>query len=117
MAAGMTEPRHDPAPEVALAEWVELLGRVGALDRAPAERVALTDALGRVVSADVVALHANPPHRCAAMDGIAVQAAATAFAPVVLDPAEYQMIDTGEPVDERWDAIVPVEEIAPDPDG
>lgn len=113
----MTAPVHDPAPEVALAEWVELLGRSGALDPAPAEQVAITEALGRVAAADVVALHPNPPHRCAAMDGIAVQSAATAFAPVVLERGEYAVIDTGQPVDDRWDAVVPVEEIAPDPDG
>ena len=51
------------------------------------------------------------------MDGIAVQSAATAFAPVVLGTGEYAAIDTGEALDERWDAVVPVEEIAPDPDG
>jgi putative molybdopterin biosynthesis protein len=113
----MIEPRHDPAPEVALAEWVELLGRSGALAPAPAERVAVGEALGRVAAADVAALHPNPPHRCAAMDGIAVQSAETAFAPVVLEPGEYAVIDTGEPVDDRWDAVVPVEETAPDPDG
>jgi putative molybdopterin biosynthesis protein len=113
----MTLPRHDPAPEVALAEWVELLGRCGALEPAAVEHVALADALGRVAAADIEALHPNPPHRCAAMDGIAVQSAATAFAPIVLEPGEYATIDTGEAVDERWDAVVPVEEIAPDPDG
>src|SRR3954447_24448081 len=113
----MTAPLHDPPPDVALAEWVELLGRFGALDPAPVERVALAEALGRVAAADVVALHPNPPHRCAAMDGIAVQSAGTAFAPVVLEPSEYDVIDTGEPVSARWDAVVPVEETAPDPDG
>ena len=113
----MIAPRHDPAPEVALAEWVELLGRSGALEPAPAERVAVGEALGRIAAADVVALHPNPPHRCAAMDGIAVQSAATAFAPVVLRAGEYATIDTGEAIDRDWDAVVPVEEIAPDPDG
>jgi putative molybdopterin biosynthesis protein len=113
----MIAPLHDPAPEVALAEWIALLDRSGALEPAAVEHVALADALGRVAAADVVALTPNPPHRCAAMDGIAVQAAATAFGPIVLEPGEYATIDTGEAVDERWDAVVPVEEIAPDPDG
>jgi molybdenum cofactor synthesis domain-containing protein len=110
-------PQHPPAPEVALAEWIALLGSVGALAPAPSERVALADALGRVAGEDVVALHPNPPHRCAAMDGIAVRAAETAFAPVVLEPGEYAPIDTGQPVAGEWDAVVPVEEIAPDPRG
>jgi molybdenum cofactor synthesis domain-containing protein len=110
-------PSHDPAAEVALAEWIALLGSVGALEPVPAERVPIADALGRVAAQDVAALHPNPPHRCSAMDGIAVQAAETAFAPVVLEPGEYETIDTGQPVAERWDAVVPVEETAPDPGG
>ena len=113
----MTAPRNDPAPEVALAEWIALLDRSGALEPAAVERVALADALGRVAAADVEALHPNPPHRCAAMDGIAVQSAATAFAPVVLGSGEYVTIDTGEGLDEPWDAVSMLEEIAPDPDG
>jgi molybdenum cofactor synthesis domain-containing protein len=113
----MIAPRNDPAPEVALAEWIALLDRSGALEPGAVEHLALADALGRVAAADVVALNPNPPHRCAAMDGIAVQAAATAFAPIVLEPGEYATIDTGEAIDERWDAVVPAEEIAPDPDG
>ena len=113
----MIAPRHDPAPEVALAEWIALLDRSGALEPAGTEHVALADALGRVAAADVLAAHANPPHRCAAMDGIAVQSAATAFAPIVLRAGEYATIDTGEAVDGPWDAVVPVEELAPDPDG
>jgi putative molybdopterin biosynthesis protein len=113
----MTEQRGDPAPEAALAAWLALLGERGALEPAAAETVALADAHGRVAAADVAALHASPPHRCAAMDGIAVRAASTAPAPVVLRPGEYAPIDTGEVVDERWDAVVPVEETAPDPEG
>jgi putative molybdopterin biosynthesis protein len=113
----MSAPRNDPAPEVALAEWIALLDRSGALEPSAVEHVALADALGRVAAADVRALHANPPHRCAAMDGIAVQSAATAFAPIVLRAGEYVTIDTGEAIDGYWDAVVPVEELARDPDG
>jgi putative molybdopterin biosynthesis protein len=113
----MCPPHHDPPAEVALAEWIALLASLDAMDPAPGERVAVADALGRVAAEDVVALHPNPPHRCAAMDGIAVQAAETAFAPIVLEPGEYETIDTGQCVPARWDAVVPVEETAPDARG
>jgi len=98
-------------------EWLALLEREGPLPLAPVEEVALADALGRVLADDVPALRAHPPARCAAMDGIAVRSAATAFAPVVLREGEYATIDTGQPVAEQWDAVVPVEELAPDPGG
>jgi molybdenum cofactor synthesis domain-containing protein len=113
----MRASHHDPSAEVALAEWIALLGSVGATEPTPGEAVALADALGRVAAEDVVALHPSPPHRCAAMDGIAVQAAETAFAPVVLQAGEYETIDTGQCVATPWDAVVPVEETAPDPGG
>ena len=93
----MTGPSHDPAPEVALVEWLALLERDGPLPPTAVEDVPVADALGRVLAADATARQAHPPHRCAAMDGIAVQSAATAFAPVVLGDGEYATIDTGQP--------------------
>jgi putative molybdopterin biosynthesis protein len=113
----MLGPHNDPAPEVALVEWLALLERGGPLPPAPVEDLAVEDALGRVLAEDVAARHACPPHRCAAMDGVAVQAASTAFAPVVLGPGEYVGIDTGELLDERWDAVVPAEETTADAEG
>ena len=50
----------------------------------PAETVALNDALGRVLTQDVVALRTQPPAAVSAMDGYAVRAADVAQAPVTL---------------------------------
>jgi molybdenum cofactor synthesis domain-containing protein len=108
---------RDLPPAAALAAWLALLADRGALDTQPERDAPLADALGAVAARDVVALHAHPPHRCAAMDGIAVRAPSTAGAPVVLRTGEYAAIDTGEPVGAGWDAVVPVEETAPAPDG
>jgi putative molybdopterin biosynthesis protein len=105
------------APEAALETWLALLAERGALTVEEAEAVPLEAALGRVAAADVNALHANPPHRCAAMDGFAVRAASTAGAPVVLGSGAFAPIDTGECVADSWDAVVPVEETSPHPDG
>jgi molybdenum cofactor synthesis domain-containing protein len=106
-----------PSPDEALETWLALLAERGALGVTAAEAVPLGAALGRIAAADVIALHGNPPHRCAAMDGIAVRAESTARAPVVLRPDAFARVDTGECVEDAWDAVVPVEETAVHPDG
>lgn len=53
-------------------------------DPLPAERVALKDAAGRVVTQDIAALRTQPPENVSAMDGYAVRAADVAHAPVQL---------------------------------
>ena len=92
----------------------------------PAEDVALYDARGRVLAADVVAGTALPSFDNSAMDGYAVRAAEVAGAPVTL-PVAFDVpagrtdvpplpsgaaarIMTGAPVPEGADAIVPVEQ-------
>ena len=46
----MTAPRHDPAPEVALAEWIALLDRSGALEPAAVSRSRSPTRSGRVAA-------------------------------------------------------------------
>ncbi|TCK20077.1 gephyrin-like molybdotransferase Glp [Pseudonocardia endophytica] len=94
------------------------------------EQVALADAAGRVLAADLHAAVALPPFDNSAMDGYAVRAAevatASGDAPVTLPVAEdvpagrtdvppmaagtVHRIMTGAPVPEGADAIVPVEQ-------
>jgi molybdopterin molybdotransferase len=50
----------------------------------PAETVQLNDALGRVLTEDVIALRTQPPAAVSAMDGYATRAADVTAAPVVL---------------------------------
>jgi molybdopterin molybdotransferase len=96
----------------------------------PPVRVALADALGRVLAADVVATVDLPGFDNSAMDGYAVRSAdvagASAASPVVLDvdgdiaagdtrrhalrPGAAMRIMTGAPMPEGADAVVPVEE-------
>src|SRR5215813_3629950 len=49
-----------------------------------AETVPLNEALGRVLTEDVIALRTQPPAAVSAMDGYAVRAADVAAAPVAL---------------------------------
>ena len=70
---------------MALMPVTEALQRVLAGARAlPAETVALNDALGRVLTEDVMALRTQPPAAVSAMDGYAVRSADVGQAPVTL---------------------------------
>ena len=94
-------------PAAAFDAWLAALAAAGWKAPLPAERVALDGASGRVLGEPLVALAANPPHRCAAMDGYAVVASETVDG--ALAPGSYLRIDTGQPVDDRFDAVVQVE--------
>ena len=99
----------------------------------PAEMVALSNSLGRVLAADVVAATDLPPWDNSAMDGYAIRAAdvagATEAAPVLLRvagevaagsasetavlPGRALRIATGAPMPPRADAVVAVEQTTP----
>lgn len=99
-----------------------VLDRVGRLD---AVEVALADAAGLVLAADVVAAELVPPFANTAMDGFAVRAADTIGAPVTLDvvgtiaagatldgevgAGQAARIMTGAPMPPGADAVVMVE--------
>ena len=105
-----------------------------AVPRAPATVVAVRDALGLVLAADIVAGEQVPPFANTAMDGYAVRAADTAgasdatpvrlhvvgdlpagHAPTVpVGPGEAVRIMTGAPIPTGADAIVMVEATARD---
>jgi len=114
-------PLVDAPPAQALAAWRAALHEARALRRTTIERRDLRTAHGQVLARDVYALQPSPPFRCAAMDGFAVKAAATAGAtpdaPVLLAEGTYAAIDTGQHLPDAWDAVLPVELTAPDPQG
>ena len=91
---------------------------------APPEPVALADALGRTLAADVVATADLPPFDTSSMDGFAVRAADVAAVPATLPvaatvhagtvggavpPGEAVAVMTGAPLPPGADAVVPVE--------
>jgi putative molybdopterin biosynthesis protein len=94
-------------PVAAFEAWLAALAAAGWTSPLPTEPIALDAASGRVLGEPLVALAANPPHRCAAMDGYAVVASETANG--VLPPGSYVRIDTGQPVEDRFDAVAQVE--------
>src|SRR5215217_5809932 len=72
---------------MALIPVAEALARIlaGASRPVGTEQVALEDAAGRTLAADVASLRTQPPFTASAMDGYAVRLADTATVPATLD--------------------------------
>jgi molybdopterin molybdotransferase len=89
------------------------------------ERVAVDDALGRVLAEDVVSEITLPPFDSSAMDGYALVAGPARALPVVgesqagapfdrpLEPGQAVRISTGAVIPEGADAVIPVEGTTP----
>ena len=87
-----------------------------------AEKIRVTDALGRVTSEAVYALYSSPLYNSAAMDGIAVVSSSTYGAsessPVTLRAGEdYIVVDTGDPVKKPYNAVIMAEDTQENEDG
>lgn len=86
------------------------------------EKIPVTDALGRVTSEAVYAKISAPHYNACAMDGLALLAkstfGATDTTPVMLkEGIDFVRIDTGDPLPERFDAVVMIEEVIELADG
>jgi putative molybdopterin biosynthesis protein len=101
---------HDVPAAEALAAWRATCAAAGCPERVETVRLGLHDAVGRVTAEPVWATRSSPSFDASAMDGIAVRAADTVGAsestPVHLDPADYVVVDTGDPVPEGFDSVV-----------
>jgi putative molybdopterin biosynthesis protein len=101
--------------------WAALAERVTWPDPRPEDEVAVEASLGRVTARALAARVSSPAAPVAAMDGIAVAAAATNGAseshPVVVEAGRTcEVIDTGDPLPAGCDAVIMIEhaaEIAP----
>jgi putative molybdopterin biosynthesis protein len=104
---------HDVPLATAQREWRLACAAAGCPRRVDAVTVALGEALGRVTAEPVWAARSSPPFDAAAMDGIAVSSADTVGAsettPLLLDA--YVEVDTGDPLPERFDAVVMREDV------
>ena len=99
----------------ALARWREALAEAGALRRLPAESVPVAEAHNRVTAVAVWARISSPHYHAVAMDGYAVQAQevadASPEAPVSLQlDQQARYVNTGDPLPEGFDAVIPQEE-------
>lgn len=81
-----------------------------------AEEIPVEESLGRITSEAVFARISSPHYNACAMDGIAVLAKATFGAtettPVLLkEGLDFEWVDTGDPLPDRFDAVVMVEDV------
>lgn len=116
----MTSPFVSDVPsKEATAAWRAACTAAGCPERLDVERVSVTDAVGRVTAEPVWALRSSPAFDSAGMDGIAVRAADTVGAaettPVLL--AEFEVVDTGDPLPAGYDAVVMREHVHHTGDG
>lgn len=80
------------------------------------ETIPVTESLNRVTAHAIYAKYCSPLFNAAAMDGIAVTAAGTAGAsetePIeLIRGKDYQVIDTGDPIHEPFDAVIMAEDL------
>ncbi|HTU74605.1 MAG TPA: molybdopterin biosynthesis protein [Trebonia sp.] len=101
--------RDVPAAQ-ALAAWRAARAAAGCPPLLPPVTMPVAEAAGLVTAAPVWATRSSPPFDAAGMDGIAVRAAVTAAAsettPLWLAPADYDVVDTGDPMPDGRDAVV-----------
>ena len=101
--------------EEALAAYMAVLEESGAVNP-QTEWVDTYSALGRRAAGPVFAKCCSPLFNAAAMDGIAVRAAATKGAseshPLTLKlGTDYKIVDTGDPVKSPFDAVIMAEDV------
>lgn len=107
---------ENKAAEAAQEKYLQVLAAADALKALPGETVPAEEALGRVTAEAVFAAISSPHYNAAAMDGIAVRAAATFGAaetmPVCLRLGEDAwQVDTGDPIPDGTDAVIMLEDI------
>src|SRR6478672_10956657 len=94
----------------ALDAWRAARAAARCPERLPAVTVPVTEAAGLVTAAPVWAVRSSPPFDAAGMDGIAVSSAGTTGAsettPLWLRRDEYDVVDTGDPMPDGFDAVV-----------
>lgn len=97
--------------------WFALCEEMGVPVPLPSVRVVTGDSEGMVTSEPLFARVSSPPFHSSAMDGVAVSAASTYGAseatPVTLRLGkDIELIDTGEPLPQGFDAVIMVEDLS-----
>ena len=103
----------------ARAEYLQLLESHGFGPKT--EVIPVWDACGRVTAHGIYAHICAPHYAASAMDGVAVNAkdtfGATETTPITLNPGQYTVLDTGDPIPDGCDAVIMVEDIVKNEDG
>ena len=96
-------------------QWFSALSACGFFSKKRSETVAVDDCLGRTTAEPVFAVRSSPAHNAAAMDGIVVNfadlATASEASPVILPPAQFERVNTGNAIPEGKNAVVMIEDV------
>ena len=100
-------------------DYLNLLKRYGFGPKT--EVIPVWDACGRVTAHAVYAHICAPHYAASAMDGIGVNAkdtfGATETTPITLNPGQFIVLDTGDPIPDDKDAVIMVEDVVKNEDG
>ena len=100
-------------------DYLNLLKRYGFGPKT--EVIPVWDACGRVTAHAVYAHICAPHYAASAMDGVGVNAkdtfGATETTPITLNPGQFIVLDTGDPVPDDKDAVIMVEDVVKIEDG
>ncbi len=105
---------NDVPREKAWSRFTDALSEAGLLRPLDSESIPLHDALGRVTAKSIWAIRSSPHYHAAAMDGYALPSKSTAGVSdrnpkiIPLGP-ECVYVDTGDPLPDRTDSVLPVE--------
>jgi putative molybdopterin biosynthesis protein len=100
----------------ALREWLGRCALEGASNPLPSETIRITDSLGRVTAAAVIAHISSPFYHSAAMDGYAVRFPET-FGASERTPKRLRIgnqavsVDTGDPIPDGFNAVIMIEDV------
>ena len=108
---------HDVPLDIARYHFNEALLAAGLLVQLGSEEIALDEkAVSRILAASVWAVQSSPHYHASAMDGFAIAAENTAGA-MPTDPLtllvgkEAQYVDTGDPLPDFANAVIPIEQV------
>lgn len=115
--ARVSQPYLENIPrEDALQRYLQALEKMGALKPGKPEKIPVSEARERVTARPVFAAVSSPHYHAAAMDGIAVNSAAT-FGASETNPlglrlgAEAVVVDTGDPLPHGFNAVIMIEDL------
>lgn len=105
--------------EQAREEYISVLAQKGFAPET--EIIPVQNANGRITAKAIYAHICAPHYPASAMDGIALEArksfGATETTPVILQPEDFVVVDTGDPIPEGCDAVIMVEDLVYNEDG
>lgn len=102
-------------------QWLAELEQAGFINGCEHASIPVDEAVGRITAAPVFAHQSSPSYNAAAMDGIAVRfqdlLGASEVEPVILESTKFARVNTGNAIDDIFNAVVMIEDVHYHSDG